>query len=80
MSTLVRKYLDPRNICVVNGGQEQSTALLDCRFDHIFFTGGTSIGKIIALKAAETLTTTTLELGKQSAATLPFVVLFFITH
>ncbi|PLW39495.1 hypothetical protein PCANC_16799 [Puccinia coronata f. sp. avenae] len=71
LSTLVAKYLDPNNICVVNGGPEQSTTLLDCRFDHIFFTGGTSIGKMIALKAAETLTTTTLELGGKS----PVVVL-----
>ncbi|OAV92482.1 hypothetical protein PTTG_05866 [Puccinia triticina 1-1 BBBD Race 1] len=71
MSTLVRKYMDPQNICVINGGHEQSTVLLDCRFDHIFFTGGTSLGKIVALKAAESLTTTTLELGGKS----PVVVL-----
>jgi hypothetical protein len=71
LSTLVAKYLDPNNICVVNGGPEQSTTLLDCRFDHIFFTGGTSIGKMIALKAAETLTTTTLELGELLRKTKP---------
>ncbi|KNZ58670.1 hypothetical protein VP01_187g3 [Puccinia sorghi] len=68
LSHLVAKYLDPQNICVINGGPEQSTALLECRFDHIFFTGGTSIGRTIALKAAETLTTTTLELGGKSPA------------
>ncbi|KNE88567.1 hypothetical protein PSTG_18024 [Puccinia striiformis f. sp. tritici PST-78] len=71
MTTLVSKYLDPNNICVINGGYEQSTALLDCHFDHICFTGSTSIGKIIASKAAETLTSTTLELGGKS----PVVVL-----
>ncbi|KNF06269.1 hypothetical protein PSTG_00776 [Puccinia striiformis f. sp. tritici PST-78] len=58
MTFLVSKYLDSNNLCVINGGYEQSTALLDCHFDQICFTGSTSIGKIIASKAAETLTST----------------------
>jgi len=79
LSNLVAKYLDPQNICVINGGREQSTALLECRFDHIFFTGGTSIGKTIALKAAETLTTTTLELGGKSPAVVLDDANFYVT-
>ncbi|KAH9442886.1 hypothetical protein H4Q26_010811 [Puccinia striiformis f. sp. tritici PST-130] len=58
MTSLVSKYLDSNNLCVIIGGYEQSTALLDCHFDQICFTGSTSIGKIIASKAAETLTST----------------------
>lgn len=67
-SELIPKYLDPHNICVITGAQEQCKALLDLRFDHIFFTGSGKIGKQVALKAAETLTPTTLELGGKCPA------------
>ncbi|MGL4524782.1 MAG: aldehyde dehydrogenase [Spirochaetia bacterium] len=40
--------------------------LLDCHFDHIFFTGGCATGKIIMKKAAEKLIPVTLELGGKS--------------
>lgn len=63
LSTLLRQYMDPKNIIVINGAQEQCSALLDLRFDHIFFTGSLPTGKIIARKAAENLTPVTLELG-----------------
>lgn len=68
LSKLIQKYLDPHNIRVINGGAEQSSTVLEMRFDHIFFTGNTSVGKIVALKAAETLTPTTLELGGKCPA------------
>lgn len=42
------------------------TDMLDQRYDYIFFTGGISIGKVIARAAAEHLTPTTLELGGKS--------------
>jgi aldehyde dehydrogenase (NAD+) len=40
--------------------------MLEQRYDYIFFTGGISIGKVIARTAAEHLTPTTLELGGKS--------------
>ena len=65
---LCAKYLDTTTIAVVGGGVEESSALLDQRFDHIFFTGGTRVGKIVMHAAAEHLTPVTLELGGKSPA------------
>ena len=52
----------------VQGGVPQSTALLDQKWDKIFYTGSPVVGKIIAKKAAETLTPVTLELGGRNPA------------
>jgi acyl-CoA reductase-like NAD-dependent aldehyde dehydrogenase len=53
-------------MAVVEGDKSATQALLEQKFDHIFFTGSTAIGKIIMQKAAETLTPVTLELGGKS--------------
>lgn len=53
-------------IAAVEGGVEASTALLEQPFDLIFFTGSTSVGKIVAEAAAKHLTPTVLELGGKS--------------
>lgn len=50
-------------VAVVEGGVEVSTALLEERWDYIFFTGSVQVGKIIAKAAAKHLTPITLELG-----------------
>ncbi|KAJ3059469.1 Aldehyde dehydrogenase, dimeric NADP-preferring, partial [Quaeritorhiza haematococci] len=68
ISTLVAKYLDPRICTVVNGGIPETTALLNQRFDHIFYTGNGSVAKIIMTAAAKHLTPTVLELGGKSPA------------
>lgn len=60
------RYMDPELTRVVNGGVEHSTALLDQRFEHIFYTGSGRVGRIIAEKAAKWLCPTTLELGGKS--------------
>ncbi len=65
---LCASYLDPTVISVIGGGVPESTALLGERFDHIFFTGGTRVGKIVMRAAAEHLTPVTLELGGKSPA------------
>lgn len=65
---LCGRYLDPATITVVGGAVDESTALLEQRFDHIFFTGGTRVGKIVMRAAAEHLTPITLELGGKSPA------------
>lgn len=52
----------------MQGGVPETTELLKERFDHIFFTGSTTIGKIIMHAAAENLTPVTLELGGKSPA------------
>ncbi|MBF2066933.1 MAG: aldehyde dehydrogenase [Calothrix sp. C42_A2020_038] len=53
-------------ITVVEGGVETTQELLQEKFDHIFFTGGTAVGKIIMKEAAKHLTPVTLELGGKS--------------
>lgn len=50
----------------IEGGVSVSKALLDQKWDYIFFTGSTQIGKIIAKAAARHLTPITLELGGKS--------------
>jgi len=66
IASLIQKTFDPAYIAVVEGGIEVSQAVLDEKFDHIFFTGGTAIGKIVMQAAAKHLTPVTLELGGKS--------------
>ena len=51
---------------MVEGGAEETQALLDERFDLIFFTGGSRVGQIVLEKAAKHLTPVVLELGGKS--------------
>lgn len=53
---------------VVTGGIDETQRLLEKRFDYIFFTGSTSVGKIVMEKASHHLTPVTLELGGKSPA------------
>lgn len=66
LARLVPKYLDPAAVALVEGGVPETTTLLDQQFDHIFFTGSTTVGKIVMKAAAEHLTPVTLELGGKS--------------
>ena len=53
-------------VTVVEGGRSENNALLDMRFDYIFFTGGPKVGREVMAKAAKHLTPVTLELGGKS--------------
>ncbi len=66
LAEIIAKYFDPSFIAVVEGGKEETQQLLEEKFDHIFFTGSTKIGKIIMSAAAKHLTPVTLELGGKS--------------
>ncbi len=68
VARLVPQYLDPEAVAVVEGGVEASTDLLAQPFDHVFYTGGERVGKIVMKAAAEHLTPVTLELGGKSPA------------
>ncbi len=68
LALLIPQYLDPEAVQVVTGGPDVASALLDERFDHIFFTGSTSIGRTVMEAAAPHLTPVTLELGGKSPA------------
>ena len=66
MSEMIAELFDPKEITVAQGGIENSKALLELPFNHIFFTGAPSIGKIVMTAAAKNLTSVTLELGGKS--------------
>jgi len=59
----LEEYLDTRYVKVVYGGVDHSSMLLREKFGAIFYTGNTTVGKIIARAAAEHLTPCILELG-----------------
>ncbi|MFP4088412.1 MAG: aldehyde dehydrogenase [Desulfobacteraceae bacterium] len=63
---LISETFDPGYISVVTGGRDVNQALLEERFDFIFFTGSPYQGKIVMEKAAKHLTPVTLELGGKS--------------
>lgn len=66
VATLLPAYLDQRAYRVVEGGVEETTALLAEQFDHIFYTGGSAVGRVVMTAAAKHLTPVTLELGGKS--------------
>jgi aldehyde dehydrogenase (NAD+) len=66
LAQLLPRYVDPDAVVVAEGGVEETTALLAERWDHIFFTGSTTVGRIVAEAAAKHLTPTVLELGGKS--------------
>lgn len=68
IAELVPRYLDERIVQVVEGAVEETTTLLAEQFDHILYTGGATVGKIVMRAAAEHLTPVTLELGGKSPA------------
>ena len=62
----INQHFDQGLMRVVSGGIPETQALLEEKFDYIFFTGGTAVGKIIYQAAAKHLTPVTLELGGKS--------------
>lgn len=63
MEELVRKYLDPNVVRVVVGSVQETTKLLQLKWDHILFTGSARVGHIVSAAAAKFNTPLTLELG-----------------
>ncbi|XP_069713357.1 aldehyde dehydrogenase family 3 member B1-like isoform X3 [Phaenicophaeus curvirostris] len=57
------RYLDKDCFAVVTAGVEETTRLLENKFDYIFFTGAPSVGRMVMGAAAKHLTPVTLELG-----------------
>jgi len=66
IAQLLPKYIDQACIKVVEGGVPETTALLKERFDYIFYTGSTPVGRIVGAAANVHLTPCTLELGGKS--------------
>ncbi len=68
LAKMINENFPEEYLHVVEGEVETSTALLKEKFDYIFFTGSTGVGKIVAEAAAKHLTPVTLELGGKSPA------------
>lgn len=66
MAKILREVFSEEEVAIVEGGIGTSTALLALPFNHIFFTGAPSIGKVVMAAAAKHLTSVTLELGGKS--------------
>uniref|UniRef100_A0A8C8SFT5 Aldehyde dehydrogenase n=1 Tax=Pelusios castaneus TaxID=367368 RepID=A0A8C8SFT5_9SAUR len=66
VAELLPQYIDKDLYPVINGGVMETTELLKQRFDHIFYTGSSQVGKVVMEAAAKHLTPVTLELGGKS--------------
>lgn len=66
MAKLINENFPEEYVHVIEGGVEETTEILKLKFDKIFFTGSTTVGKIVYEAAAKNLTPVTLELGGKS--------------
>lgn len=66
MKTMIEECFPAHYVAAVDGGRAENQALLQQRFDMIFFTGGKTVGREVLRHAAEYLTPVTLELGGKS--------------
>lgn len=68
IADIINENFDASFFHVVEGGVDVTTELLAQKWDKIFFTGSTGVGKIVYQAAAKNLTPVTLELGGKSPA------------
>ena len=66
IAKIIREVFPPKYVAVIEGGRQENQALLEQKFDYIFFTGSVSVGRQVMEKAAKHLTPVTLELGGKS--------------
>jgi len=66
MKKIISECFEEKYIYLVEGEIQEATYLLEEKFDYIFFTGSTVVGKIVMQAAAKNLTPVTLELGGKS--------------
>ena len=66
LAELIEQYMDNDAIAVVDGGPKETGELLGLAFNHIFYTGGGRVGRMVMKSAASNLTPVTLELGGKS--------------
>ncbi|WP_395738130.1 aldehyde dehydrogenase family protein [Prosthecobacter sp.] len=70
LTKLISETFSANEVAAFMGGVPAAEALMECPFDHVFFTGSPGVGKKIMAKAAQHLATVTLELGGKSPAVL----------
>ncbi len=66
VADLVASCFPPEYVAVVTGGRQENAALLEQKFDLVFFTGSQAVGKEVLRHCAEHLTPAVLELGGKS--------------
>lgn len=66
LKRLVAEYFSPEEVVVVEGGPDVAAAFSALPFDHLLFTGSTSVGRKVMAAAAQNLAPVTLELGGKS--------------
>lgn len=66
VAKIISQAFPPYYISVVEGGREENTSLLEEEFDYMFFTGSSTVGKVVMEAASKNLTPVTLELGGKS--------------
>lgn len=66
VAKLVEECFPPEYVAVVTGGRQENAALLEQKFDFVFFTGSQAVGKEVLRHTAEHLTPAVLELGGKS--------------
>lgn len=66
IAKIISEIFEPQFVTVVEGGREENKALLDEKFDYIFFTGSVAVGKVVMAAASKHLTPISLELGGKS--------------
>jgi coniferyl-aldehyde dehydrogenase len=68
MTRLLADAFEEDHVCVITGGPAVGEAFTQLKFDHLFYTGSTQVGRLVAKAAAENLVPVTLELGGKSPA------------
>lgn len=68
MARELERYVDSTAVIVITGGPETGSRLLEYRFDKIFYTGSSRVGRLVMTAAAANLTPVTLELGGKNPA------------
>ena len=68
VKSLIGQYFDEDQVAVITGGPAVGQAFTQLKFDHLFYTGSTQVGRLVAKAAAENLVPVTLELGGKSPA------------
>lgn len=66
LESIILDVFPKSHVAVVQGGRKENQALLDQKFNYIFFTGSSFVGHEVMRKASEYLTPVTLELGGKS--------------
>ena len=70
LARIVAEFFDEGEMAVIVGDAQTGKAFTELPFDHLFFTGSTAVGRMVAQAAAKNLTPVTLELGGKSPAIL----------